>query len=230
MPRKNKTCNLRPPKFFYAAVTYNRPTKRWLMSIPATSMQVTWSVNSYSSHKQNSHAAIVIARRRFWMLDLTHDLGVPVVVAISCDREDGRIALGSAAGGSIDEAAAKAAGEMLMVQAGLRHTNTEGAVANSNEGALRLWYHQATLEGRDYLKPAAAERIAPNHAKARPPYWVKTLTKADCGVPVVRVIAPGLRHWWARLGPGRLYDVPPRIGWIPKKLREEDLNPELYLL
>ena len=98
------------------------------------------------------------------------------------------------------------------------------------QNTAALWYHQATLEGRDYLKPAAAEKIAPNPAKARPPYWVKKLTKADCGVPVVRVIAPGLRHWWARLGPGRLYDVPPKIGWIPKKLREEELNPEPYLL
>lgn len=207
--------------------------RAWREAVERDAVALWWYSRARRPEVELDHPARAImgrARRRFWMLDLTHDLGVPVVVAISCDREGGRISLGSAAGESIEEAAAKAAGEMLMVQAGLRHSNTEGAVPNSNEGALRLWYHRATLDGRDYLKPASAEKIAPNPAKARPPYWVKTLTKADCGVPVVRVIAPGLRHWWARLGPGRLYDVPPRIGWIPKKLREEDLNPEPYLL
>jgi hypothetical protein len=42
---------------------------------------------------------------------------------------------------------------------------------------------------------------------------------------VVRVVAPGLRHFWARFGPGRLYDVPVREGWLSRSLGEEELNP-----
>ena len=46
-------------------------------------------------------------------------------------------------------------------------------------------------------------------------------TRPDIGLPVVRVVAPGLRHFWARFGPGRLYDVPVREGWLSRSLDEE---------
>jgi ribosomal protein S12 methylthiotransferase accessory factor len=50
-------------------------------------------------------------------------------------------------------------------------------------------------------------------------------TRPEIGLPVVKVIVPGLRHFWRRLGPGRLYDVPVKLGWLPAPLSEEQLNP-----
>jgi len=50
-------------------------------------------------------------------------------------------------------------------------------------------------------------------------------TRPDVGLPVVRVVAPGLRHFWARFGPGRLYDVPVQQGWLPRAVQEGELNP-----
>jgi ribosomal protein S12 methylthiotransferase accessory factor len=50
-------------------------------------------------------------------------------------------------------------------------------------------------------------------------------TRPDLGVPVVKVIVPGLRHFWARFGPGRLYDVPVELGWLDAPTAEADLNP-----
>jgi oxazoline/thiazoline synthase len=50
-------------------------------------------------------------------------------------------------------------------------------------------------------------------------------TRPDVGFPVVRVVAPGLRHFWARFGPGRLYDVPVREGWLSQSLDEGEMNP-----
>jgi ribosomal protein S12 methylthiotransferase accessory factor len=44
-------------------------------------------------------------------------------------------------------------------------------------------------------------------------------------MPVVKVVVPGLRHFWARYAPGRLYDVPVEMGWLKEPLREEELNP-----
>lgn len=54
---------------------------------------------------------------------------------------------------------------------------------------------------------------------------VHDLTRPDVDLPVVRVVAPGLRHFWRRLGPGRLYDVPVRLGWVSCVLAESELNP-----
>jgi len=50
-------------------------------------------------------------------------------------------------------------------------------------------------------------------------------TRADVGMPVVKVVVPGLRHFWARYGTGRLYDVPVLMGWLERPLREDELNP-----
>jgi len=50
-------------------------------------------------------------------------------------------------------------------------------------------------------------------------------TRPDIGVPVVKVIVPGLRHFWARFGAGRLYDVPVRLGHRRRRSAERSLNP-----
>ena len=55
-------------------------------------------------------------------------------------------------------------------------------------------------------------------------------TRPDIGLAVVRVIVPGLRHFWARFAPGRLYDVPLELGWVPRRLREDELNPVAMFL
>jgi oxazoline/thiazoline synthase len=41
----------------------------------------------------------------------------------------------------------------------------------------------------------------------------------------VRVVVPGLRHPWKRLAPGRLYDVPVKLGWLDKPRAEPEMNP-----
>ncbi|MGH6905681.1 MAG: YcaO-like family protein [Geminicoccaceae bacterium] len=55
-------------------------------------------------------------------------------------------------------------------------------------------------------------------------------TRPDVGFPTARVIVPGLRHFWARLAPGRLYDVPVSLGWLEQGHGEEDLNPIPFYL
>jgi ribosomal protein S12 methylthiotransferase accessory factor len=58
---------------------------------------------------------------------------------------------------------------------------------------------------------------------------VVDLTRPDVGIPVVKVIAPGLRPFWARFAPGRLYDVPVAMGWMDVPLLEDQLNPAYIL-
>jgi bacteriocin biosynthesis cyclodehydratase domain-containing protein len=53
---------------------------------------------------------------------------------------------------------------------------------------------------------------------------VLDLTRPDIDFPVVRVAVPGLRHHQPRYGPGRLYDVPVRLGWLDAPLLEAELN------
>ena len=50
-------------------------------------------------------------------------------------------------------------------------------------------------------------------------------TRSDLNFPVVKAVVPGMRHFWARLAPGRLYDVPVTLGWLKQPLPESALNP-----
>ena len=54
---------------------------------------------------------------------------------------------------------------------------------------------------------------------------VHELTRPDVGLPVVKVVVPGMRHFWPRFAPGRLYDVPVQMGWLERARTEEELNP-----
>jgi ribosomal protein S12 methylthiotransferase accessory factor len=39
------------------------------------------------------------------------------------------------------------------------------------------------------------------------------------------VIVPGMRHFYRRFAPGRLYDVPVKLGWRDRATPESELNP-----
>ncbi len=56
-------------------------------------------------------------------------------------------------------------------------------------------------------------------------FLVLDQTRPDIGMPVVRVIVPGMRHFWARFAHGRLYDVPVAMGFRKQPLAEAGLNP-----
>jgi oxazoline/thiazoline synthase len=50
-------------------------------------------------------------------------------------------------------------------------------------------------------------------------------TRKDVGMPVVKVVVPGMRSWWARFATGRLYSLPVQIGWLDEPKEEVNLNP-----
>jgi ribosomal protein S12 methylthiotransferase accessory factor YcaO len=108
------------------------------------------------------------------------------------------------------------------------------------------WLKTATLANQPYVVPD--ETIAPKRREDYPSLSSADLlqdirlcrraveergmevlvldqTRLDVKMPVVKVIVPGLRHFWARFAPGRLYDVPVQMGWQERPLAEEDLNP-----
>ena len=51
-------------------------------------------------------------------------------------------------------------------------------------------------------------------------------TRADVGLPVAKVVVPGMRPWWARFAPGRLYTLPVQMGWLSHAKSESELNPD----
>lgn len=167
-----------------------------------------------------------------WVLDLTHDLGIPTCVALAHQRTDDRFAIGF--------------GCHLEPRLAVQRALTELNQTFEPQGKRRAPWDLDLLPARDYLFPHPAlapitlERLPRSsgadlqadieecllrlHAVGLEVIAVDK-TRPDFDLSVMHVIVPGLRHFWPRFAPGRLYEVPVALGWLERALHEEDLNP-----
>jgi bacteriocin biosynthesis cyclodehydratase domain-containing protein len=181
--------------------------------------------------------------RGLWVLDVTSDLDIPVVMAVSHWKEDGRECIEFAAGAHFDlrVAALRAVTGLNQFLAVDRMTPraTAPTVADSGDALpVPLRKHAYVLpHGKAIARGARSAKFADLDRREQVLACVKLAkrlgldflvldqTRPDVQVPVVRVIVPGLRHVYRRFAPGRLYDVPVKLGLRKRPLREADLNP-----
>ncbi|MFC4535789.1 TOMM precursor leader peptide-binding protein [Sphaerisporangium dianthi] len=191
--------------------------------------------------------------RETWVLDLTSDLGIPVMAAISRraggTAEDIMFGFGAHFDPRVALRRALAElGQLLPVTLGAGGDG--GRYATADPGLL-AWWTRETVAGHRYLLPDPAQ--AETTAAARPyspradlredvehitalarakglEVLVLDQTRPDVGLPVVKVVVPGLRHFWARFGEGRLYDVPVALGRLDAPTAYGDLNPIPFFL
>jgi bacteriocin biosynthesis cyclodehydratase domain-containing protein len=185
--------------------------------------------------------------RELWALDLTSDFGIPAIVALS-RRTDGPtedIVFGF--GAHFDPAIAlrRALTEMGQLLPAVGVGRPGGGYGITDPLPVR-WWQQATLTNQAYLAPDPAIRArTPGHwtyvvrndllddvkaitelVRARGlELLVLDQTRPDIGMPVVKVLVPGLRHFWARYAPGRLFDIPVTLGRLSRPTPYEGLNP-----
>jgi oxazoline/thiazoline synthase len=187
--------------------------------------------------------------RELWVLDLTSDLGIPVYSAVSY-RKDGPtqdILIGFGAHLDPRTAALRALTELNQFLPAVNELNPDGTTNYWMDDPDAIsWWRTATLDSDPHVlpdpeqpvtrlqddEPIASDDIAEDVSRAVAriaaaghEVIVLDQTRPDIELNVVKVLAPGLRHFWRRLGPGRLYDVPPRLGWLPEPLAEDALNP-----
>jgi ribosomal protein S12 methylthiotransferase accessory factor len=121
-----------------------------------------------------------------------------------------------------------------------------GRVEAAGDSELRRWMEGATVATEPWTAPDDA--TAPRRAAELPnlrsgdlradveaciarveraghEVIVLDQSRPDVDLAVVKVVAPGLRHFWRRLAPGRLFDVPVELGWVERRLDEDELNP-----
>jgi ribosomal protein S12 methylthiotransferase accessory factor len=185
--------------------------------------------------------------REFWALDLTTDLGIPVFASITRRREGLPEQIMPGFGAHLDPKIAllRAVTEMCQMLSSPLLRPEGGADKEPMDPQTAHWLGAATTANQPYLLPAEGlSRPAGSYPRA----WADDVaddvracqavveragmemlvldqTRPEIGLPVAKVIVPGLRHFWARLAPGRLYDVPVRLGWLSRPLAEHELNP-----
>jgi ribosomal protein S12 methylthiotransferase accessory factor len=193
-------------------------------------------------------------RRDLWALDVTSDIGVPTFAAISrrVDKHEEDIIYGFGAHLDPNVALARALTELNQaLEAVPTATGPEPTrTYRGSQDAVR-WWRTVTTANAGYLMPdpgapprclrdfnnLASDDLHRDISTCRElaarrgiDVLVLDQTRPDVRFPVVRVVAPGLRHFWARFGPGRLYDVPLREGWLSRSLDEDELNPFIVQL
>jgi ribosomal protein S12 methylthiotransferase accessory factor len=183
-------------------------------------------------------AQLAATGRRVWVLDITNDLGIPSFVAMSHRAENGQDFIEYGSGSHFDARIAllRALTELNQFLAiGLMGARDAGG---SNEPPFQLRDHPYLLpDGSPPVRPDFGQKFGRLDTRDQVlacvdvakrlglDFLVLDQTRPDIDVPVVRVIVPGLRHFYRRFGPGRLYDVPVRLGWLERPLAESDFNP-----
>jgi len=178
--------------------------------------------------------------RRLWVLDITSDLGIPSFVALSHAVQNGADFVEYGSGAHFDPRIA-----LLRALTEVNQFLSIGLMGARNasprdDGATPFY-----LRDHPYLTPNGHALVRPerdsvfgrldrreqvmacvNLAKSYGlDFLVLDQTRPDIEVPVVRVIVPGLRHFYRRFAPGRLYDVPVKLGLLDRRLSENELNP-----
>jgi bacteriocin biosynthesis cyclodehydratase domain-containing protein len=181
--------------------------------------------------------------KRLWVLDITSDLGIPTFVAIAHWVEDGNEYIEFGSGAHFDARIAMLRTLTELNQFMSMELLSGGArLQESLDGVtpLRLADYPFLLPGAGEVLEAefnsqfsrletheqvsACVRVAERKGLD---FLVLDQTRPDIEVPVVRVIVPGLRHFYRRFASGRLYDVPVELGWLDRPLKEDKLNPIL---
>ncbi|WP_030668735.1 TOMM precursor leader peptide-binding protein [Streptomyces rimosus] len=201
--------------------------------------------DAWTGELREVHASL---HREVWALDLTTDFGIPVFAAASrrTDKPEQDIVFGFGAHFDPRTALRRALTELNQLLPNVVSAAADGSgYGISDPGALR-WMRTATVDNQPYVVPD------PGRAATRPqdhPYTpradlyddlaaveelvrgrglellVLDQTRPDVGLPVVKVIVPGLRPHWPRFAPGRLFDVPVALGRTDRPTPYDELNP-----
>jgi len=183
--------------------------------------------------------------RNLWMLDVTSDLEIPTFVAVSqrTNADSEELIYGAGTHSDPKIAALRAVCELNQCLSWLPNDSGADNGPKIDDPIALHWWQSARLEDCKWLAPSERMRTATEysvsdcedmrddieHCRAKIEakgleFLVLDQTRPDIGMPVVRVIVPGMRHFWARFAPGRLYDVPVDMGWFKRSLDETELN------
>ncbi|MFL6970794.1 MAG: TOMM precursor leader peptide-binding protein [Xanthobacteraceae bacterium] len=193
------------------------------------------------SYVRDLQSQLAESGRRLWVLDVTSDLGIPTFVAILHWMHDSQenIEFGSGAHFDARIALLRALTELnQFLSIGLMGGGTGDKSSLDGITPLRLRDHPFLTPsdspavqpdfGSKFGRLDAHEQVSACVRLAKREgldFLVLDQTRADIEVPVVRVIVPGMRHFYRRFAPGRLYDVPVKLGLRDRPLSEDELNP-----
>ena len=188
--------------------------------------------------------------RDLWVVDITNDIGIPVFAAFSRrlqPDDNGAEQLVVGFGAHLDPRIGmmRAITEVNQFFASL-YALDDGDLRKAFDPGAVQWWETASVANKPYAAPDPAVPALtladlPDLSSSDLLDEVQTAirqiesrglevllldqTRPDAGFPVIKALAPGMRHFWSRLAPGRLYDVPVELGWLSVPRTEAEVNP-----
>ncbi|WP_426421180.1 TOMM precursor leader peptide-binding protein [Bradyrhizobium genosp. A] len=211
----------------------------WYNRVRRAELDLSQFEDSYVRDLQSQFAD---AGRRLWVLDITSDLGIPSYVAIMHWMQNGHENIEFGSGSHFDRRIAllRSLTELTQFMSiGMMGGGSGEKPSLDGVTPLRLDDYPFLIpDDNPLLPPAPGLRVHDNtraqvnacvEIAVRAGYDLLVLdqTRPDVEVPVVRVLVPGLRHFYRRFGPGRLYDVPVKLGLLNRPRLESELTPFL---
>jgi ribosomal protein S12 methylthiotransferase accessory factor len=194
------------------------------------------------SYVRDLQAQFAEAGRNLWALDITSDLGIPTYVAIMHWMQDGHENIEFGSGAHFDRRIAllRSLTELTQFMAiGMMGGASGEKPTLDGVTPLRLHDYPFLIPSvNPIVSPAPDLKVHDNTrdqvdacaeiaTHAGYDFLVLDQTRPDVEVPVVRVLVPGLRHFYRRFAPGRLYDVPVKLGLLDRPRLECELTPFL---
>ena len=215
----------------------------WYNQIPRPEINLSSILDPQLKNLISNH---LDAEREVKVIDVTSDIGIPVFASISLPIEDkdGYLLLGFGCHPDPTIAISRALLELGQVGQSLNDAKRTPYVAETpGAHTFKQWEREATrmnlpfLSGQvgvehlgNYEKPAfksihtclcsILDRIHDQGLEV----FMLDQTRSETPLYAVKMIAPGMRHFWRRLGPGRLYNVPVKMGWLKEPHTEVTLN------
>ncbi len=180
-------------------------------------------------------------QRTLELIELTNDLEIPVVAAISADKELGtRVIYGF--GAHLDW-------RIAILRAIIEVNQSFPIISSPKRLQNHRWWQEVNFNEQTWLQADRQKEMLHCAKLIKPvnPHLVSSIqqvisaierkglevlvldqSRADLPLQVVKVVVPHMRHFWRRLRPGRLFDVPLQMGWIHQLYSQEleaSLNP-----
>lgn len=217
----------------------------WFNRVPRPAVDLDSFQDDYIDTMRDFYASM---DREIWVLDLSNDLAVPTFAAVSRrDHEVEDIMVAFGAHPDPDIALFRALTELNQFLPFIADRDEDGnTIYGVDDAATLEWCKNTTVAGDPWVAPDPDAPLVTRDKMLRQlpeamddlvQYCVEDLeragietvvvnqTRPDIELAVAKVFAPGMRHFWKRTAPGRVYDVPVALGWLDQPKTEDELNP-----
>jgi oxazoline/thiazoline synthase len=210
----------------------------WYNRLPREELDLDLFDDSYV---QDLRSQLGDQGRRLWVIDITSDLGIPTYVAMVHWMQNGHENIEFGSGAHFDSRIAllRALTELnQFMSIGLMNGGSGEKPYLDGVTPLQLTNYPFLLSnGRPAAPLISGSKFGPLDdtrkqvdacveiaRQAGLDFLVLDQTRPDVETSIARVIVPGLRHFYRRFGPGRLYDIPVQLGLRDAPIAENELT------